>query len=257
MSNYDVIVEQLQGLCEVPRNNSDEDFQAVLPAVFQYADNRLYRELDMGTITVASVGAAFSVGDGRLAVPTQFVSVQYVNLLTPGSTAGDAGTRDSMERVSPEFMDYTWPTNSQTSGSPSTPDKYCFYGTTAGGAFTSTGALTMRVSPAPSTAYVAEFVGPVRPTVFSSSNPNTILTTRFPDLYIAACMSYLMAYQRDWGGQSSDPQAAKSWEDQYRTLREGAIVEVARQKSESTGWSTHTPTVLANQPRDRVPAGGG
>lgn len=257
MSNYDVIVESLQVLCEVPTNNTDEAFQNMLPRAFEYADNRLYRELDLLTTTVATVGSAFSVGDGRLAVPTQFVSVTYVNVLTPAATSGDAGTRSPMERVSPEFMDFTWPTNSTTSGSPSLPTKYCFYGTTASNAFSSTGALTMRVSPAPSTAYVAEFVGPVRPSVFSVSNPNTILTTRFTDIYIAVCMIFLMAYQRDWGGQSSDPNASQSWEAQYSRLREGVLVEIERQKSQGPGWSTHTPTVLANQPRDRAPTGGG
>ncbi len=257
MSNYDAIVEDLQSLCEVPLNNSDSDFQNILPQAFAYADNRIYRELDMLPTTVATVGSAFSVGDGRLAVPTQFVSVRYVNVLTPAATSGDAGTRAPMERVSPEFMDYTWPTASMTSGSPSTPTKYCFYGTSAGSAFSSTGALTMRAAPAPSTAYVAEFIGSVRPLPLSQTNPNTILTTRFPDLFIAACMVFLSGYQKDWGSQSSDPQASQSWESQYTKLREGVIVEIERQKSQSTGWSTQTPSVLANQPRDRAAGGGG
>jgi hypothetical protein len=256
-TNYDAVVESLQNLCEVPLNNSDTEFQNILPRAFEYADNRIYRELDLLTTTVATVGSAFTAGDGRLNVPTQFMSVRYVNVLTPASTSGDAGTRYPMERVSPEFMDFTWPTASATSGSPSTPTKYCFYGTTGTSAFSSTGALTMRVAPAPSTAYVAEFIGPVRPSILSMSNPNTILTTRFPDLFIAACMVFLSAYQRDWGGQSADPQASQSWEGQYSKLREGAMVEVERQKSQSTGWSTITPSVLANQPRDRAPGGGG
>ena len=259
-STYDAICESLQLMCEVPLNNSDSEFQNILPRAFQYAENRIYRELDMLPTTVATVGAAFTAGDGRLSVPTQFVSVQYVNVLTPASTSGDTGTRYTLERVSPEFMDLTWPTASSTSGSPSTPTKYCFYGTSAGNAFSSTGALTMRVSPAPSTAYVAEFIGPVRPATLSVSNPDTILTTRYPDLFIAACMVFLMAYQRDWGGQSSDPNAAQSWEGQYGRLREGVMVEIERQKSQGPGWSTHTPSVLANQPRDRggaAPAGGG
>ncbi len=257
MSNYDVVVESLQLMCEVPLNNSDDAFQGILPRAFEYASNRIYRELDLLTTTVSTVGAAFTAGNGRLDVPTQFMSVQYVNLVTPAATSGDAGTRYPMERVSPEFMDFTWPTAATTSGSPSIPTKYCFYGTTGTSAFSSSGALTMRVSPAPSTAYVAEFIGPVRPLVLSQSNPNTILTTRFPDLFLAACMIYLSAYQRDWGGQSSDPAASQSWEAQYSRLREGVMVEVERQKSQAPGWSTHTPTVLANQPRDRAAGGGG
>jgi hypothetical protein len=257
MSNYDAVTQSLQLLCAVPLNNSDDAFQAILPEAFTYADNRLYRELDLLTLTVGTVGSALTAGNGRLDVPTQFLSVQYVNLLTPASTSGDAGTRYPMERVSPEFMDFTWPTAATTSGSPSIPTKYCFYGTTGTSAFSSSGALTMRVAPAPSTAYVAEFVGQVRPSVLSMSNPNTILTTRFHDLYIAACMIFLSGYQRDFLAQANDASAAQSWEKVYTTLREAAIVEVARQKSESVGWSTHTPSVIANHPRDRAAGGGG
>lgn len=248
---YDETVQALQTLCEVPLNNSDSNFALILPRAFQYADNRIYRELDFLATTVASAGTAFTAGNGRLDVPTQFINVQYMNVVTPGVTSGDAGTRSPMERVSPEFMDLTWPTASSTSGSPSTPSKFAMYGLTSG--YSSTGAFTIRVSPAPSTAYVAEFIGPVRPDVLSKANPNTILTTRYPDLYIAACMVFLSGYQRDFGAASDDPSKAVSWESTYTSLREGIVVESERQKSQAPGWGTHTPSVLANQPRDRVP----
>jgi len=250
--DYDNLVEALQNLCEVPLNQTDGNFQLVLPRAFEYADNRIYRELDFLATTVSSAGTAFTAGDGRLAVPTQFLNVQYMNVVTPAATSGDAGTRSPMERVSPEFMDYTWPLASATSGSPSLPSKFAMYGLASG--FSSTGAFTIRVSPAPSTAYVAEFIGPVRPDVPSKTNPNTILLTRYPDLYVAACMVFLMGYQRDFGSQSDDPAKAMSWEKTYTSLREGAVVEAQRQRSESVGWSTHTPSVLANQPRDRQPS---
>lgn len=250
---YDDTVLALQNLCEIPLNNTDNNFALVLPRAFEYADNRIYREMNFLTTIVSTVGTAFTAGDGRLSVPTQFTDIQYMNVVTPGVTSGDAGTRSPMERVSPEFMDLTWPTASATSGSPSVPSKYAMYGLTSG--FSSTGAFTIRVSPAPSTAYVAEFIGPVRPDVLSKTNPNTILTTRYPDLFIAACMVYLMAYQRDWGAQSSDPQKAISWESSYTSLRESIMVEAERQKSQGPGWGTHTPSVVANQPRDRAAGG--
>ncbi len=250
---YDDVVQKLQELCEVPLNQTDINFQNILPMAFVYADNRIYRELEFLATTVSSTGAAFTAGNGRLAVPTDFLNVRYMNLVTPGATSGDAGARATLERVSPEFMDMTWPTATATSGSPSVPTKYAMYGQTSG--FTSVGSFTIRVSPAPSTAYVAEFIGPMRPTVLSEDNPTTILTTRYPDLYIAACMVFLSSYQgRDGQGQASDP---KNWETIYTSLREGVTVEASRQKSESTGWSTQTPSVLANQPRDRAMGGGG
>lgn len=251
---YDEVVQALQNLCEVPLNNTASEFQAILPLCFEYADGRIYRELDMLPTTVATVGVALTAGTARVTLPTQFINARYINLVTGSTSSGDAGTRTPLERVSPEFMDFCFP-SAGTSGT-AAPAKYAMYGTTAGSAFSSTGAFTIRIAPAAFTTFGLEVVGPVRPDVLSETNPNTILTTRFPDLYIAACMIFLMGYQRDFGAQASDPAAAMSWERTYTSLREGAVVEIQRQKSESVGWSTQTPSVLANQPRDRAAAAG-
>jgi len=252
---YDETVQALQTLCVVPLNNSDENFMRILPRTFEYAENRMYRELDMLPTTVAVATTTLSGGNPRVTVPTQLLNTRYVNLISPVGTSGDAGTRTPLERISPEMMDLCFPTTG-TSGT-SLPAKYALYGTTGGSACSSSGAMTMRVGPGPVTSYGLEFIGPVRPEVLSKTNPTTILTMRFPDMYIAACMVYLMGYQRDFVAQSSDPSAAMSWEKTYTSLREGAIVEIQRQKSESVGWSAQTPSVLANQPRDRVPLAGG
>lgn len=252
MATYDEVVLALMELCEIPMNMTDIDFQNILPSTFDYASNRMYRELDLLATNITTNGSAFTAGNGRLAVPAALINITYVSLLSPGATSGDTSTRTPLVRVSREFLDLTWPTGTTTSGT-AVPAQYAVYGDASG--FTSTGAFTIRVAPAPSTAYVAEFTGPVRPTVLSEDNPTTILTVRYPDMFIACCMINLMAYQRDWGAKSSDPQASQSWEAQYNALREGAIVESARQRSESTGWSTYTPSILANKPR--ATAGGG
>jgi hypothetical protein len=217
--NYDGITQTLMELCEIPLNQTDTDFQNMLPPTYEQAANRIYRELDLLATNIATVGVAFTVGNGRLNVPTDLINCTYINIATPGVTSGDGGTRTPMERVAPEFLDVFWPSNTMTSGSPSIPTKYCMYGLNPG----TSGTLTIRVAPAPSTAYIAEFVGPVRPPILSEDNPTTFLTDRYPDLFIAACMTYLMAYQRDWGAKASDPQAAQSWEQTYTQLREGVV----------------------------------
>lgn len=255
MPDFDTVTQALQTLCAVPLNNTDENFQRILPRAYEYANNRIYREMEFLAIEVSTVGVSFTAGNPRVQLPTQFINPRYLNLITPGATSGDAGTRTPLERVSPEFMDFCFP-NATTSGT-SVPSKYAMYGDTSGGAFTAAGAFTIRVGFAPTTAYGLEIVGPVRPDPLSKVNPNTILSTRYPDLLIAACMVYLMGYQRDFGAQSDDPQKAMSWEKSYTNLRESTMVEVERQKSQSTGWSAITPSVLANQPRDRAGGGGG
>src|SRR5262245_29770851 len=60
MATLDQITESLQLLCEVPLNNTDTAFQGILPRAFEYAENRIYRELDLLPAIIGTVGSAFT-----------------------------------------------------------------------------------------------------------------------------------------------------------------------------------------------------
>lgn len=239
--NYDEVVERLQTLLEIPLNNTDENFERILPSILDYADNRIYRELNFLATLTAQV-TALTINDRNLALPTTVIVLRGINVITPVATLADAGKRNPLERVSIDALDFFWPSAALT---PGVPQKYSLIGT-------STQTYTVRFSPTPDAAYNAEFIGVIRPTVISAANQTTYICNKYPELYIAACMVFGCGYQRDFGLQNADPAKAVSWESVYTTLREGATVEALEQKSESVQWSATPPTQLANQPRDRA-----
>ena len=77
----------------------------------------------------------------------------------------------------------------------------------------------------------------------------TFISTYLPDLLIMASMIYLSAYQRNFGGAGNDPQMPGTYETQYQTLLKGAMVEEARKKFNSAGWTPLSPAVVASPSR--------
>jgi hypothetical protein len=105
------------------------------------------------------------------------------------------------------------------------------------------------VGPVPDQAYPVEVVGTYRPNSLSSSNTSTFISLYLPDIFIMASMIYISAYQRNFGRQSDDPAMAQSYESQYKTLLQGAIVEEARKKFDAAGWSSQSPATVATPTR--------
>jgi uncharacterized protein YjlB len=59
-------------------------------------------------------------------------------------------------------------------------------------------------------------------------------------------MVYISAYQRNFSGMAAnDPQMPVSYESQYQTLLKGAMVEEARKKFQSAGWTSMSPAPVA------------
>jgi hypothetical protein len=83
----------------------------------------------------------------------------------------------------------------------------------------------------------------------SATNTTTFISLYLPDVFIMASMIYISAYQRNFGRMSDDPQMAQSYEAQYQTLLKGAVVEEARKKFESSGWTSQSPSPVATPSR--------
>lgn len=215
----------------------DVNFTTILPGIIDYAENRLYRELDLLNTIVRPTGT-LTAGARTFALPTSagtFVVVEQMNVITPSTaTTADSGTRNPLQPISKESLDRMWP-----SVTGSTVPQY-FAMITQG---------TCVVGPWPAAAYTVEVVGTVRPTALSSSNTTTLLSVYFPDLFIAASMVFAAGYQRDYGAQSDDPNKSASWEQQYQALMASAATEEARKKFGAQGWSSKQPDKIASPPR--------
>lgn len=240
---YSDLTTQLGDLLQYPITSassatpsSDVNFNNILPAIITDAEQRIYRELDFLATRKADSSLSFTPSSRTLTIPTTIIIVQQVNVITPAATQPNSGTRNPVDPVSLESLNFTWPVAAVQS-TPSIP--------TVG---SMQDATTLIVAPTPDAAYVVEFVGIFRPTAMSSTNISTYLGTNYPDLFLAACMVFATGFQRDFGSQSGDPAMSLSWESLYQERKKSAFPEIQRQKWSSVGWSALQET-LANPQR--------
>lgn len=243
---YPQYVNQIALLAVV--NPNDSNFQALLPSMIDYAELRIYRDLDLLSTSVAVTDPSIflSQGDRRIDFPIQlpdgsgyFVVSDQINLILPAGTQNPndgAAERVALTPTTKEFLDAIFGSNATANrGSP----KY----------YAPLNETTFLVGPVPDQTYFVEVVGTFRPNSISSGNPATFISLYLPDLFVMASMIYLSGYQRNFGRQSDDPAMAVSYEGQYKTLLQSAMVEEARKKYEGPGWSAQGPTPLAAIPR--------
>ncbi len=197
---------------------ADPNFQGILPTIITNAELRGYRDLDLLDTTAIGTGT-FTLGTRNFTLPSTngtFIVTEQMNVITPaGTTDPEAGTRNPMIPVSKDTLDFLWPS---TSGS--TRPEY----------FSLQDQDRVIVGPFPDATYTVEVVGTVRPPSLSIAVATTPLSVFFPDIFLAASMVELAAYQRNFGAMADDPKMATSWEAHYQALLKSAITEEQRKK---------------------------
>lgn len=234
--DYTTYVSQLANLMVTPSTNAD--FTTFLPGCIDYAEQRIYRELDLLYTQATDATSQVSSGNRNFSLPTTvgtFITVDNLNIITPAATRSSAGTRVPLMPVDRSFLDLVYPSGQTATG---TPAYYAMASNTA-----------VILGPSPDAAYYAEVVGVQRPQALSASNSSTILTQYVPDLFMAASMVFASGYMRDFGSQADNPAMGASWEGQYQTLMKSASVEQARAKFEAEGWTSAQPSPIATPQR--------
>jgi hypothetical protein len=231
---YTDYVNQISTLAVV--SPTDSAFLTILPQMLTYAENRIYRDLDFLSTTQALSGYSFSIGSRSLAIPaSDFVTLQQINVITPASVdVANSGTRVALLPTTKEFIDNVYP----SAASAGVPSYFAMFDQS-----------TILVGPWPDQAYTVEVVGTYRPQSLSSAQPTTFISLYLPDLLIMASMIYVSGYQRNFGRANDDPQMAVSYESQYKTLMQGAMIEEARKKFQSSGWTSMSPSPVATPTR--------
>lgn len=221
----------------------DARFEVLLPQCITYAEQRIYRELDLVN-TQITTESQLTANIRQINVPDDIIVLQSMNAVTPAATQPNDGTRVPLRRVTIEFLNFVYP--SLAADYVGVPQYYAIIG----GQQVPPWAQTVVFGPAPDDSYYAEFIGTVRPTPLSETQENTFISDFLPDLLIVASMVFATGgIQRNFGAQSDQPQSSQSWESQYRTLMGSAAVEEARRKAGSTGWQPYLPLPLAQPPR--------
>lgn len=226
-NSYVLVMAEMAAINDV----NEPNFQAILPAMIDYAEQRIYRDLNLlATITRATVAA--TPNSRNVILPqvngANFVAVQGVNVMI--------GTqRASLVPKSRYFVDFFNGGNEQSVAGQN-PMVYAML----------TDQIIL-IAPAPGSAMTVEIVGTVRLTALSASNQQTFLTQNLPDLFLAASMVFLSGFQKNFGAQADAPQASQSWESQYQNLRKSANDEEIR-KRYNTAVNYPAISVMAASP---------
>ena len=234
--NYTTYVSQLSNL--MVQSSSDPNFQTFLPGCIDYAEQRIYRELDLQVSRIVDATTTVSSGVRNYTLPTDqgtYLVVEQFNIITPAGAASSAGSRVPLTPVTKEYIDFSWPSAVAYTG---TPIYYAPINNT-----------TYVLGPSPDAAYTMEVIGTQRPTPLSSANSSTFLTQVLPDVFMAASMIFATAYQRDFGSMSDDPAKSASWESQYKTLFASANIEELRKRFMGPAWQAMSPSQMATPPR--------
>lgn len=198
-------------------DESDANFLQILPSAIDYAEDRIYRELNLLAAT-AREQATLTPNTRYVTLPTpsagRYVTLRNVNVFV-------GGVRSQLTPCSIEILDFLYPREAESA--PSVPTLYAM--------------LTDQnivIGPPPDQGYTIEYVGTIRPTALSASNTTTMLSLYLADLLVAASMIFMSGYQRNFGAQADDPKMSASWESQYVALRGSAATEEVRKKYNET-----------------------
>ena len=193
----------------------------MLPGAIDYAEQRLYRELDPpGTSYRDYTSGTLEVGTRFFTLPVpsagRFVVLRSFGLIDPSPRV--------LTPVSKDYIDAVYPTG----GGDGIPRVWATFSDTQ-----------VIVGPAPAGAYRVDISGSIRPNPLSPDNPETVLTEYAPDLFVAAAMVFI-----------APPEAKQVWEEEYKKLFISADVEVNRQRWRAQGWSSQQPAPVATPPRE-------
>lgn len=234
---YDQYVADLADLMATA--TTDPSFVEMLPTIIDYAEQRIYRELQLLSTVVRDSTSTVSANSRDFTLPSaagRFVTIDGINIYTPVSTTT---TRNPLTPVSRDVIDWSWPSNTAASAS-TVPTMFCWVrdGDAA--------SQTVILGPPPGASFTAEVIGTIRPTPLSSGNTTTFLSSYLPDLFMAASMVFASGYMRNFGAQADDPKMSQSWEMQYQTLKASADMEEGMKKFSSVSWTSKNPEANAS-----------
>jgi len=237
---YTSYVSTLAGMLVIPV--TDTDFQAQLPNFIDSAELRIYRDVDILDTVVRDTSAATIANSRDFTLPSfagRFVVVNGVNIITPsGSALTTGGSRKQLYATSRDYIDAVWPSEVAQENN------------TAPQCFAMLTSQRVIFGPPPGAIFNVEVVGTIRPTPLSVSNPTTVLSLYYADLFLAASMIFGAAYQKNFSASADDPRAASSWTTHYQSLLQQTNLEEFRKKFAASAWSSLPQSPTAQPPRN-------
>lgn len=219
--------------------NGDNNFAGIMGGIIDYAEGRLWRDLDLPAVSVTDTSVTCSSGVRSISLSTTqgaLLVLQTVNLLTSAGATSSYATRVPLVPASQAVIDMIYPSAASSNcGQP----QY----------FTRLSDVELVFGPTPDQAYGTEVIGTIRPAPLSATTTTTWLSANIPELMVAAGMVFAAGHMRDFGSQSDNPQMAQSWETQYGILLKEMKNDSERMKFMSEGWGSQGPAPIATPPR--------
>ncbi len=201
---------------ELVVSEAEPNFVQILPSIINYAEERIYRELNLLATVVRDVSANWSGNSRFFTLPTPSAG-RYVQLMEISSV--DAGSaRHPLIVASRAFIDAVSP-NQNILTTPQYPIWYAMVTD-----------QTIMIGPVPSSSFQVEIYGTIRPTPLSVTNTSTYLSLYLPDLLVAASMIFGVGWQRNFGAMANDPQMSLAWEGLYQKAFASADSEETRKR---------------------------
>lgn len=205
----------------ITTNPDNIDYAPLIPATIDYAELRMYRELNLLSTRVANSSSNCTANNRLFTIPTPaagpYITVTSINIITPvGQTASGTGTRNRVASLPMSMVDFIGTTNTSPSAS------------TVPVSFYMRDQNTVVFAPSPGAAFNVEVIGTIRPNPLSYTNTTTYLTTYFPDMFVAASMIYFAKAVAD--KNCGVQQSTEYWEKEYQALASSANAEEARKR---------------------------
>lgn len=229
---YASYVSALQDMLAITPPDSSVD--NILPSCIDYAEQRIYRELNLLSTVTRDYSTVLTAGTRNAEVSTSFIVINQINLLTPAGSSAGNGVRVPVTPATSQMVDMLWPGNTVT-GTPEIWGNIDQWNIVFG--------------PSPDANYTLEVIGTERPAPLSASNTTTFLTQYLPDLFFAASMVFMSGWMRNFGSQSSDPAMSSSWEAQYEKLAGSAQTEELTKMFAGASWTSQRPSAIAQPQR--------
>lgn len=229
---YSTYVTTLANLLVVPED--DDPFVEILPSIIDYAEGRIYRDLDLlaNVVVDSSSSVNANTRNATLPIPSQgtYQIIDQINLI-------ESSSRTPLTPVSREVLDLLWPSSTAASAS------------TRPVLFAMTSNTVVSFGPPSGATVTLEYLGRVKPTALSASNTSTYLTNQIPELFVAASMVFASGWQKNFGNTADDPGSAMSWESQYNKLLADSDQDAARAKFAGASWTSKRPEPYATPQR--------
>lgn len=218
-------------------DETDADFLQYAPRAIEYAEQRMYRELDLLYTFVASDAGSTVAGTRTFTLPSDTIVVNSINIITPAATVSDSGTRNPLVPVTREYLDAVYGGSALLQRG--LPVNFAMLTNTS-----------IALGPWPDAAYHVEVSRTFRPAALSASNTSTYLTQYAPDAFLSASMvAFQVQFQRDGTAASDAPNDTTNWAKLYMEQMASLIAEDFRMKFLAVSASSKSNSPALNTQR--------